>query len=349
MFKELFQNKILKYFTAMLFVGVAAFLSGYFTAVKLHQIPEENILVSRKKSEKPLEKYSIDNLSNTKIQAGSFAETTKLSDDVNFSSYLFRLYFNPETTGINYKTTSGVINYPSGKDSKKSPIVILIRGYVDQKTYKSGTGSKNIGQYLAKNGFITLAPDFLGYGNSDSEAGNIFESRFQTYTTIVTLIKSVESGILDKFWDGKNLFIWGHSNGGQIALTTLEITGGNYPTVLWAPVSKPFPYSVLYYTDESEDQGQLIRSELSMFEKQYDASKYSLTNYFDKINAPIQIHQGANDDAVPVSWSNTLSTHLKSLNKNVEYIKHAGADHNLNPAWNEAADESLEFFKKYTR
>jgi len=132
-------------------------------------------------------------------------------------------------------------------------------------------------------------------------------------------------------------------------LITLEITGGNYPTVLWAPVSKPFPYSVLYYTDESEDRGKLIRSELSKFERLYDVEKYSLTNYLDMINAPLQIHQGTNDDAVPVSWSNTLTSDLKSLNKRVEYIKHTEADHNMNPDWNNTAEQSLKYFIENTK
>ena len=50
------------------------------------------------------------------------------------------------------------------------------------------------------------------------ESSDIFESRFQTYTTVLTLAKSLDS--LEK-WDQKNIFIWAHSNGGQIVLTFL--------------------------------------------------------------------------------------------------------------------------------
>ena len=52
-------------------------------------------------------------------------------------------------------------------------------------------GTKRVGEYFAENGYITLAPDFLGYGGSDSESENIFESRFQTYTTTLTLLTNV--------------------------------------------------------------------------------------------------------------------------------------------------------------
>ena len=319
-----------------------SFIAGYFLSVKLNKIPEENILLGFKKPDKTLERYTIENLTSTDIKTGSFNIGTEIIKKDEFTTYLFRFRFIPDVTGNIYKTTSGVINIPDNEEIKH-PIVLLVRGYVDQNFYTSGMGSKNIGEYLAGEGFITVAPDFLGYGDSDSEATNIFESRFQTYVTVLSLLKTIEGSAINS-WDGKNIFIWGHSNGGQIALTTLEVSGGNYPTVLWAPVSKPFPYSVLYYTDESEDHGKLIRSQLSKFESFYNVEKYSLTNYIDKINAPIQLHQGTADDAVPMSWSNLLSKNLKGSEKEVQYITHPGADHNMQPYWNNAAKQTLDFF-----
>src|SRR5690606_5347887 len=93
-------------------------------------------------------------------------------------------------------------------------------------------------------------------------------------------------------WNNDDVFIWAHSNGGQIALTTLEATGKMIPTSLWAPVTKPFPYSVLYYTDESADRGKFIRTELAKFEAIYNADQFAITDYVDRIKAPIQLHQG---------------------------------------------------------
>jgi alpha-beta hydrolase superfamily lysophospholipase len=320
-----------------------AFISGYFFSRILNK-PDKTINpINTKISERPLDKYSIENLSNSDIDPGEFVLTRKTTANEGFQSNIFRYSFHPDMSST-VKNTSGLINWPENKTSgEKFPIVILIRGYVDQKTYVSGTGTKNFASYLAKNGYITVAPDFLGYADSDSEAGDIFESRFQTYVTVISLIKAVEEGMIPG-WDGKNIFIWGHSNGGQIAITTLEVTGKNYPTILWAPVSKPFPYSVLYYTDESDDNGKLIRSELSKFESLYEPENYSLTNYLEKISAPIAIHQGSADDAVPQAWSNVLVQKLKTLNKDVTYIIHYGADHNMNPDWNKAAKDSLDFF-----
>jgi dipeptidyl aminopeptidase/acylaminoacyl peptidase len=160
--------------------------------------------------------------------------------------------------------------------------------------------------------------------------------------TSATVLKSVNS---IEQWDQKNIFIWGHSNGGQIALTTLEITEATYPTVLWAPVGRPFPASILYYIDEADDGGKLIINKLSEFYETYDASKFSLTGYLNQIKAPIMLNQGTADTAVPYWWSDSLVKSLKTNEVDVIYSKYPGANHSLVPSWNSAVENSLSFYK----
>lgn len=292
----------------------------------------------------PLEKYTIENLVKTKIEPGTLEPSTNLAETDKYTSYYFDFRFKSDF--VSKKNVSGQMNVPSSQNANKFPLVIMLRGYVDQKLYKTGDGTRNTAKYFAENGFITIAPDFLGYGSSDKEAGNIFESRFQTYVTVLSLIESLDQISL---WDKKNIFIWGHSNGGQIALTLLEVTGKDHPTSLWAPVSKPFPYSILYYTDESDDKGKLIRKELAQFEEDYDVEKYSLTNYFDRINSSLIIHQGAADDAVPTDWTNSLVKKLKILEKKVTYYTYPNTDHNLRPNWDTVVSRDLDFFNNNLR
>lgn len=297
---------------------------GWFANTAYHFPKSSNNPISQIKP-RPLEKYSTENLSKTEFK----------SSEITIENDLFSFY-------VDSKKVTGQINVP--EEIGPFPIIVMFRGYVDQKQYKTGDGTRRAAEVFTKNGFITIAPDFLGYGGSDPEAINIFESRFQTYTTALVLLKSLNS--LEK-WDKTNIFVWGHSNGGQIALTVLETTQENYPTVLWAPVSKPFPYSILYYTDESDDKGKLIRRELSKFEEDYDTEKYSLINYLDRIKAPIELHQGTTDNAVPVQWSNNLNNNLKNLDVDITYIKHPGSDHNLQPAWNTAILQALTFYRNH--
>lgn len=335
---------------------ILSFGLGIFIDKKIQIVHDISNLPTSPKTEKQLEKYTIENLSKTEIKPGRFSIKRKLKEDSQFSSFVFEFEFSPDLSG-ELKTVTGQINIP--KRDKPFAIIIMLRGYVDQKLYKTGDGTRNASEFFAKNGFITIAPDFLGYAESDEEAKNIFEARFQTYTTTLSILKSIEqlpinpqliSGspqITNLLTSELAIFIWGHSNGGQIALTTLEVTEGKYPTTLWAPVSAPFPYSILYYTKDSSDRGKLIRKELAKFEEFYNPDDFSLDLYLNKINAPIQIHQGSEDEAVPIDWTRNLVAKLKKMGKEVIYHQYEGADHNMRPVWNKVVERDLEFFNKH--
>ena len=49
------------------------------------------------------------------------------------------------------------------------PIIVMNRGFIDPEIYQTGMGTKNSASVYAQNGFITIAPDFLGFGGSDQE------------------------------------------------------------------------------------------------------------------------------------------------------------------------------------
>ncbi len=315
-------NKLTKFVICLLSICIFVSL-GWWGSDNYKNYLNKDLSLPYWNRPKPLEKYTIENLSQTEFKS------TKINIDNN--NFDFQ---------VDSKKVTGLINLP---ESINAPVVILIRGYVDQYIYTTGVGTKRVGEYFRDNGYITLAPDFLGYGGSDIESSNIFESRFQTYTTVLTLISSVNKENFPT-WDGKNIFIWAHSNGGQIALTTLSVTGADYPTVLWAPVTEGFPYSVLYYTNESEDGGKFIRNKLAKFEEDYDVDKFSLTNYLDRIKAPIEYHLGTNDDAISSEWRDRFLKKMKALDKDIKNYNHPGADHNMNPLWDDVIQKTLKFF-----
>ena len=312
----------------------------------VRNMPVRDLVVSPlgKIVQKPLEKYTINNLSQrsyTPVQI-IFDETTATT-----AAYTVR-NFHYRSDGL---TATGVAHVPNSVSPvNKKPVIVQFRGYVDQTQYTPGEGTQHSAEVFAQNGFITLAPDFLGYGGSDKPSTNVFEERFQTYTAALNLLASVST---IPFADAGRVGIWGHSNGGQIALTVLEIIGKPIPTVLWAPVSKPFPYSILYYTDEADDHGKMLRRVLAEFEKDYDVELYSLTNYLDRITGVLQIHQGSADEAVPQKWSDDLVAVLKANEKDlpaggagISYFVYTGADHNMTGVWNTVVARDVQFFRK---
>lgn len=283
----------------------------------------------------PYLKYSIVNLGMR-----NYSGSEIIFDEVK--SKTEKYYVEPFSYMSDGKKVTGIAHISNGCSvEKKCPVIVQFRGYAEVEGYYSGYGTSRSAQVFANNGYITLAPDFLGYGGSDMPDRDVWIARFETYTSTVNLLESV------KKWEYSNgkIGIWGHSNGGQIALTVLEITQGKYATVVWNPVSVYFPYSVLYFTDDNDDEGVALRKEVQRLENEYNLQGFSLTVHLERINAPILLQQGSADESVPQKWSDALFNKLKSLEKDVDYQVYPGADHNMVPGWEKVIDKDLEFYK----
>jgi dipeptidyl aminopeptidase/acylaminoacyl peptidase len=278
-------------------------------------------------------KYSIPSLGSRLYQGSEiyFDEDKGKTDKFMAKTFHF-ISDNKKVSGLAY------VPYSCTNENKCS-VIIQFRGYAETQDYYSGYGTSHSSQVFADNGYITLAPDFLGYAESDKSDKDVWVARFETYTTAINLLKSVEKWVMS---NGK-VGIWGHSNGGQIALTVLEITQGKYPTVLWNPVSIYFPYSVLYYTDDDESPN--LRKEVQRLESDYNMQLFSLTSHLNRINAPILLQQGSADESVSQKWSDALFNKLKSVNKDVQYEVYSGADHNMVPGWDKVIEKDLDFYK----
>jgi dipeptidyl aminopeptidase/acylaminoacyl peptidase len=319
---------------------------------------EKNIV----KKELPLLKYTIPNLKSRRYAPSTITLEKIISETTDYTNLLFSYISDG-------KKITGQLNLPkiaSNNPTKPTPIILLIRGYVPQEIYKTGTGTKNAAKVFAENGYITIAPDFLGFGESDLEPENSWEARFIKPIQITELISSLrtqttlEYTSLEKSLKAtsnpEKLGIWAHSNGGQIALTTLEIMEQSIPTTLWAPVTVPFPYSVLFYTDEMDDEGRATRLWLAEFEKNYDPREFSLTQYLSSLSGPIQLHHGETDDAALITWSNEFVEKIEKINTAREdndqeiieltYYTYPNTNHNMVPSWNKAIQKDLSFFEK---
>jgi dipeptidyl aminopeptidase/acylaminoacyl peptidase len=288
------------------------------------------------KKELPYEKYSFEKLT----ERGGIASKIEVVGD--------KFYYLSEGRRI-----SGEINFPMTPMSNKLPVIVMARGYVDKEVYKTGIGTHNSAMVYAKNGYITLAPDFSGYGGSDPEDPNALGARLVKPVEILDLIASLVS--LPQA-DLSQVYLWGHSNGGQIMLSVAEILGRseNFKgssfkvrgVTLWAPVSKPFPYNILYYTDDATDSGKWLRGQVAEFERDYDVFNYSVDRYLDWIQIPVQIHQGSSDEAVPKAWSDNLAKALREKEKQANYFVYPGADHNMKPGWDSVVARDVEWFNK---
>lgn len=336
--EDMFVNK-------SLILGIVTGAIAAVIVVTVQQGLQRLINPVHKIQEYPLEKYAFPILRQTNFTKGEISIGNVVQKDPNVRTYTFYFFDGA-------KKVSGLLNAP--KEAGTYPVLVMFRGYVDKEIYQPGVGTQHAAEFFAKNGFITLAPDFLGYGSSDRMSNDSLESRFQTYTTGLSLMESIYN--LDKALssmnpnlkaDTKKIAIWGHSNGGQIALSVVEISGKNYPTVMWAPVTIPFPESILYFADEMNDRGAYLRSVVADFVQKYNARLYSPPQYIKWLKAPIQLHQGSADEAVPQEWSDNFAKSMEKHKKDITYFIYSGEDHNFSQgSWTTLVSRDLRFYRK---
>jgi dipeptidyl aminopeptidase/acylaminoacyl peptidase len=293
-----------------------------------------------------LSKYSFESLALKSFVGSPLRIQATLSSEAAFTSYQFS-FLNDEGNKV-----TGMLNIPE-KKRENLPVILMLRGYVDKDIYSTGVGTRPAGAVFARNGYIVVSPDFLGFGGSDPESADILEARFEKPSTVLSLLASLRNHPLNNPKNGQEiilkkspLMIWAHSNGGQIALSILEITRMGIPTTLWAPVSLSFPESVTHFLPDLPDKGAYIRKDLSDFDSRYEGENYSIANYWPHISAPIQLHQGGLDDAVLPEWSANLAKTL-NLSLNINYFYYPNSDHQLRSDWNTVVARDLTFFEKH--
>ncbi len=373
----------MKKYLAFFIIGILLTVAGFVAGSSLSGDSTTDYLNPLAWKEEPeavkiYEPFTIENLRTYNFQARRIVIEKELQDFPNFTSYQFT--FDP----LGRKMT-GQLNIP--KDIGPNPkAIVLVRGWAPSETYYTGMGTKNAAAVFAQNGYITIAPDFFGYGESSPEPPDNWLARFEKPIVIIELMESLRKNGAPLNIEATspaqigNIGIWAHSNGGQITLTALEISGEPIPSTLWAPVTAPFPYSVIFFSNEYEDEGKSFRKDVAVFEEMYNVFDYSLTQHLNLLNAPFQLHHGQRDDAAPYWWSdsfvdkvkseNTRRTSLKEeletatseavLSPEVQavaaeqilepirfnYYLYPNADHNLVPSWNTAIQRDLEFFAK---
>lgn len=335
-----------------------AFLAGQQSAASpLSPVLDSFFSKKNTKPDQPLLQYAIPAL--RAVPRNPSEPLTLIQDQTD--SGRNRWLFSLETLD---QTMSGQLTLPTTEvveTSESLPVIVMVRGYIPPEGYQSGDGTRNAAAAYADAGFATLALDFFGFGESDPAPDDVWEGRFIKPLSVLDLIDSLRThGVPvaeDQLLPVRAIGLWGHSNGGQIALTTLQALEEPMPTTLWAAVTAPFPYSVLFFSDEDLDEGKAARAWIAQFEALYDAHQFSLTQHLDLLApGPILLHHGTDDQAAIIGWADDFAQKIAAENNRraalaepidpieLTYYRYPGADHNLRPVWSTVVERDITFF-----
>lgn len=296
--------------------------AGTYEVDNVHSIvPESNSMAAVNSS------GFIESLRARDYQSSQITTESTVSQNGSYASYVFSYI----SDGLKIY---GRMNVPVGQGPY--PVIILNHGYFNQSSFTSGDGTQTMADILARNGYITLASDYRGFGKSEIDSQGSRGHNPNYAIDVLNLIASVKN--LDKA-DANGIGMWGHSMGGEVALRSIEATDKIKAMALWAPTSGRVSDNARFYgggrSQPSENSG---------------ADGASPINYLHYISTPISLHQGLSDTEVDPEWSKELNEALKKENKSVEYFEYLGQDHNFrNLGWDVISKRTIEFFDRYLK
>lgn len=308
--------------------GVGIWQKDNFSALKQNINDTQNPTLESNNS---LENTTNENLSfieqlrQREYQGGEIKIEESLAHNNSYTSYIFSY------PSDNLKIY-GMMNIPDGNGP--FPVIVLNHGYFNPSSFNSGDGTRTMADILASNGYITVASDYRGHGQSEDTKQGSRGHRPEFAIDVLNLIASIKS--IDKA-DTNRIGMWGHSMGGEVSLRTIEATDKVKAVVLWAPTSA-----------NASDNANFYGGRHNKNTNNPALDGVSPINYLKYISAPISLHQGLVDVEVNPEWSKELNTALKKEGKQVEYFEYEGQDHNFkNLGWEEISKNTLAFYKKY--
>ncbi len=295
--------------------------------------------------------YFIKTLRQTPLTGKNFAIGEMLLDAGAYKQYV--ISYDSDGLGL-----SGIINIPSGPVPEGGfPTLILNHGLIYPEIYYSGRGSRREKDFFSRNGYVTIQPDYRGYGADTVHAcrptlswtpQGCRHDFYAGYTRdVMNLLEALKNSYLP-FVDMQRIGMWGHSMGGGIVARVAVLMPEEIKAyVLFAPIS----------ADAEDNFYELPDSEISRLAEFYGlggkASEiYDLISpleYFSDIRAPIQLHHGTADMDVPIEFSEKMYGALATLGKGVEFFVYPDQEHEFIEDWQVAAERALQFFDRYVK
>ena len=250
------------------------------------------------------------------------------------------------TYKANGLTISGIMNIPVGEGP--FPTLVLGHGYIDPRIYTSGRGLKREQDYLANQGFIVLHTDYRNHAGSDDDPDNSVNLRLgYTIDVIAAALALKNSGLTQV--DVNRIGYLGRSMGGGIGYNVATVAPNVFDAiVLYAPVSANYVDNFNKWgRGNPEIENPIIEKHGSPESNPDFWAGISAENFFDRIDDPIMIHHGTNDESCKIEWSQRANDQLVALGKDVTFHIYEGEQHAFGPQWELSMQRSVEFLNKY--
>lgn len=300
------------------------------------QVSEEMVVVKTavpSPTPHPLQPYTIAAMRQRDYPGGPIDVRHVMEETSQFT----QRYFAYPSDGL---TITGSMHVPTGEGP--FPVLILLHGFWPRDSYTVGTDTWQEAEFFAQNGYLTLAPDYRSWG--ESEWGpNFFHMGL--VADVLNLMSAAETLPMA---DAANIGLFGHSMGGGITTKVLTVDDRAKAAVLYAsnsaedidlinrwglgclpgePIEGCNPAEVIL--DDTPDE--VIEMYRTAVTNPTLLQEISPIYHLDAITVPMQIHIGTEDGqtvgGTPPEWSYKLADALDAADREAELFVYEGEGH----------------------
>jgi len=305
--------------------------------------------------------FTIDGLRKHDFQSGKIHIRSIIQDQNQFyTAYLI----DYPSDGL---TITGLMQIPVGQGP--FPVIIMNHGFFSRSVYHSGDGTDRASPYMAEHGYITIAPDYRSWGDSDIGESFFYSGLVIDVINLINAVSTVPKA------DPSRIGMWGHSMGGGVTMKVLTVDSRVKAAVLYSPVSAddldiinrwgPGCFGDIAAGEQiigcnssdviPDDLPQNLQDAYRFAASDSDTlKKISPFYHLDYVTAPIQIHYGTEDgntiNGTPPQWSVKLTQALRDAGKQAELYQYEGEGHSfIGQPWFDFMSRTLRFFDKYVK
>lgn len=238
------------------------------------------------------------------------------------------------------------------------PVIIFNHGYIPPEVYRTTERYVAYQDAFARNGYITLKPDYRGHGFSEGEPSH--SPGFHDYT--VDVLNAVASIQTYPGADSERIGMWGHSMGGSITLRSMVIMDDVKVGVIWAGTVASIEQVLSRWDGGSQDgMANVARRRWGPWRQDLEArygtlaenpefwASISPNSYVADLSGPILLQHGTGDVVVPAAYSQVLNQQIRAVGGDVEYIEYPGDDHNISGNLTSALSSAVAYFDRYLK
>jgi dipeptidyl aminopeptidase/acylaminoacyl peptidase len=224
---------------------------------------------------------------------------------------------------------------------------------------RPGDYYRPIPELFVRRGFLVVMPDYRGHNSSEGVefARGFLASGYYTEDVLALL-----PGLRDiPHADVDNVFMWGHSLGGEVTLRALLATDRIRAASLWSSVGGDIwdqAYHYSRYKDREAPDGsgiekariQDLKKDIAALGAPYDWAAREPLRYLKFLRTPLVLHHSIGDTGAKYEWSERLAKELYMAGADYQFYTYAGGDHFFQGQVREqAVERDVEFFRGQMR